>query len=266
MGNELELTWERVKECLQSGEYELPDELANVLNNAHRFVVGERSIPERYADGSVEFRFHFLVQEIGGERSYYRAVVNKSILELGQVLPAVGMRERRAETGGERRQCERVMLVHVRQFGELPQEVKSALVLIELERLECPDAFQHLQRDRVQFLVRDGLFQEVMLGKCDGVLGSSRRSATVGDGQFMGEVIERGAHAVNSVTDDRGEAERWLFEDVKSEPWFAVARVAMGLQSVRAVVQVSPGFVVEQYQMLVGPPQLGDDSSERMKR
>src|SRR5581483_1870701 len=259
-----EFARQRVKEWLDSGDDQFPDELASVLKHAHDFMVSERRVAEGNLPHDPQVCLDFLVKEVSGHRRYYRAVINKTVFEFRDECSSVRMGENCPRFCGERRQSERVMLVHVRQFGELPQEVQRALVLIEPIRLEGGDNLESLRRDGVQFLQTDRLVNEVVLAEADRELCLSCRNCPVVNGQFVGDVVERTAKVMDDVPNDDGEIERWLFCEVERESWFAIARIAMTSQSIRAVVHVSPDFVVEHYEMFVGSPELRDHASEGM--
>lgn len=250
-----------VKEWLESGEDEFPDELTSALQDPDWFAVGHRGVCERYASGGLEVRFDFLVEEIGGERCHYRAIVNKSVFELGNDAATVRMSKNCPSLRANGAQDKRAMLVYIRQLGELPQRVVLPLALVELVGLECGHQLERLHGYGVEFLERNRLVQEVVLCQADGELGFVSRLGTVPDAQLVRDVIERPTQVVDNITDDRGQIERWLFENSESDPWFAVARVALHDESVRATVNVSSRFVVKGYEMVVGAPEFLDDTS-----
>lgn len=74
-------------------------------------------------------------------------------------------------------------------------------------------------------------------------------------GQFVRKVVEGTTQVVDNIPDDDSEMERWLFGDLECDSWFAVARIALHQHTVRAVVNVSGGFVVKGYEMMIGTPE-----------
>lgn len=264
MRDQPEVIRKRVKEWLDSGQDQLSDELADIVNDAHGFMVRERFIDEAYAAGRLEVRLDALVKEVDGHRSHYRVVVSKGILELTDKLSPIGMNERgfgARRDGGER---ERMMLVEVREFDQLPQNMSRAFLRVQSIGLEGRNDFESPQRDGIEFSQLDGLVKKIVLGESDGELCLSGWCGVIRDGQFVRDVVERGSQVVNGIADDRGEVDRWLFGDVELDSWFAVARIALHRKSIRTRIQVSDGLVIERYEMHIGPPQLFDDSCQRV--
>ena len=69
---------------------------------------------------------------------------------------------------------------------------------------------------------------------------------------------------MNDVSSDNGQPEWWVINDLKDEPWVAVARIALGDKGARLSIQIRSDFLLERVEMGVCAPQFFDDTGERV--
>jgi hypothetical protein len=189
--------------------------------------------------------------------------VNQVVLEFGAKPPPIGVHEQAGTVRPDGRECERSMLVEVREFMELPERVDRLLV-VKSVRLARFDPVECLDGQPSESILPETLVEEFVFGPANRKERHPVGRESVLYDQGVNEMIKRRSQVVQDVPDNAGDSERWLSGDMECETGFACARIAISTEVIRARVQIGPDFMVEEYQMNVGPPELFKHTRERM--
>jgi len=87
-------------------------------------------------------------------------------------------------------------------------------------------------------------------GEC-GFVGDALRElgSFVGDGEFVGKVVEGASEVVETIPDDGGERDRWGFEDLGPDELAAALDVRLGPHSTR--IALTPDSLLRLYAIQV---------------
>lgn len=219
--------------------------MSQPVGNGHAYELPWDGLAETYAEGGCALHVHFRAGVVGsGVAGDWCAIFNRAEHWLDVIHRDVhGDGEAKRRQGRGNRGVRQPVLVNVGKPVELPQGIVSGF-LASVARLQPLDFCLRGWGDAPEHLME--IFR-VLAGK-DGELGLPRELARqrfplVGDGEFVGEVVECGAEVVQAIPDDEAKiVSGWGVEDLDPEELLAGINIGFGPSLVRVFFLYNPNF------------------------
>lgn len=231
-------------------------DVSKPVGNGHASELLWGSLAETYAEGGCELHVHFRAGVVnGGIAGDWCAIFNRAEDWLDLIHRDTRRRdEAECRQGCKNRGVRQPVLVDIGKLVELPKGIVPEF-LASVVRLQPLDFCLRGWGDAPKHLMK---FTHV-LARENGELGLPRELAgqrfpRVGDGEFVGEVVEGGAEVVQVVPDDEAKiVSGWGVEDFDPKELLAGINIAFGPSSVRAFFIQNSNFRFKALQMVERP-------------
>lgn len=263
-----------VKEWLESGDENIPDELKGLLDDvANRTVVRHGCLRERYKRGALELHAHFRVVK-EGEHSDFCAIVHRTgplrmveELEGEDGMPGGVSKGGLSIAGSQSGEAQPAVLINVVEMVENSEGVFFGRPIHSVVRLQPLDECRRLLGNPAHN-PRRSLFTlflppENSFVLEDRILRPRGRSAAVGKNKLPSEVVQAGPEVMETVPHKDAKTQGGRLPDVKAVDMARTFFIAFMDDLIRVAVHVSSVLPIERVKVLLCP---GDFESNPVER